>query len=113
MEFASGHTWSACSVAGTARDRNSDAFAVTECDGRLVVAVADGVGALEGSPSASRSAVHAAVRWGCDADLRDPSVGAQLVESANGAICAHFAPPAFSTGATTLVCLEKNLNALG
>ena len=58
---ASGANWSAYSLQGSRRERNSDAFAVFDRDGLQVFAVGDGVGSLPGSPVASRAAVDAVV----------------------------------------------------
>ena len=104
MEFVSGSVWSACSIAGSARTHNSDAYSVSECEGRLVVAVADGVGALEGSPLASKAAVRAATQWACGADLSRQDASESLFAAANEAIRQALAEDRVSTGATTLVC---------
>jgi serine/threonine protein phosphatase PrpC len=104
VEHANGARWSACSQRGSARDHNSDAFAVREQDGRLVVAVGDGVGALAGSPLASRRAVDAAVAWGASADLSDLNAGASLFAAVSTAVQDALRSARFVEGATTLVC---------
>jgi len=58
---AVGENWSAYSLQGAGRDRNSDAFAVCDRDGLQVFAIADGVGSMPGSPIASRAAADAIV----------------------------------------------------
>ena len=56
-----GDNWSAYSLQGAGRERNSDAFAVFDKDGWQAFAVGDGVGSMPGSPNASRAAVDAVV----------------------------------------------------
>lgn len=58
---ASGENWSAYSLQGAKRERNSDAFAVFDRDGLQVFVVGDGVGSLPGAPVASRVAVDAVI----------------------------------------------------
>lgn len=100
----SGANWSAYSLQGRTRERNSDAFTVFERDGTQVFALADGVGSMPGSPIASSTAVDAmvgAAELGLldhplliteTMDLVNEAVGYSLGESGlNGATTLAFA----------------------
>jgi serine/threonine protein phosphatase PrpC len=58
---AVGKNWSAYSLQGKARERNSDAFATLDEADWQAFAVGDGVGSMPASPVASRAAVEAAI----------------------------------------------------
>src|SRR5215216_5681227 len=58
-----GTRWSACTLMGPGRDHNSDSLAVDLSGGCLSFVIADGVGALAGSPMASDAAATAATDW--------------------------------------------------
>jgi serine/threonine protein phosphatase PrpC len=58
-----GSRWSACTLAGPGRDHNSDALAIDLSGACLSFVIADGVGAMPGSPIASDAAATAASDW--------------------------------------------------
>jgi len=58
-----GSRWSACTLTGSGRDHNSDALGIDLSGGCLSFVIADGVGAMPGSPIASDAAANAASDW--------------------------------------------------
>jgi len=102
-QCTSDESWSACSVQGLGRKRNSDAYGVLQTAHGYAFAVADGVGALSGSAAASKAAVEAVKRWSADrtGSLLDEVEG--LYEEIDEAVATALANE--DSGATTLACL--------
>lgn len=101
--FQYGDHWSACSIQGANRARNSDALAVCAEGTLRAFAVADGVGTMEGSPVASRAAADAAAAWVRDRrDVLQDDV-LSLLATVNYAVGAALHAGG-EAGATTLAC---------
>jgi len=96
-----GTFWSACSLRGTNREQNSDALAVSGEGPWRIFVVADGVGALEGSPRASDAAALAAARWAAGRDDVSPADVTSFIESVDLAVRAAVRE---DPGGTTLAC---------
>lgn len=101
--FCSGPGWSVCSIRGPGRSHNSDAYSFDLTSACLAFAIADGVGALEGSPYASMAAAAAATGWVQGRSSVRPSDVPQLVEVANAAVKDTLSRNRIK-GATTIAC---------
>jgi serine/threonine protein phosphatase PrpC len=98
-----GDNWSGCSIQGVARMQNSDAMAVTDSGPCRAFAVADGVGSMEASPTASRTAADTAIAWvRAHADISLEDVPGMLA-AVNDAVGSALQGDA-GAGATTLAC---------
>jgi serine/threonine protein phosphatase PrpC len=96
----SGAHWSASSLRGVERRRNSDAVAVADDGACHTFALADGVGALEASPRASKAAAHSATEWASGRTAIGEADAAGLVDAVDGAVREVVRD---DRGATTLV----------
>jgi protein phosphatase len=96
-----GTFWSASSLRGAQRNKNSDALGISIEGPCRAFVVADGVGALERSPAASDAASQAVVTWMQGRERVEQSDAASLLASVDAAVGSAVDN---LPGATTIVC---------
>ena len=99
-----GTRWSACTLMGPGRDHNSDSLAIDLSGACLSFVIADGVGALAGSPMAGDAAANAATDWITNRSEITAAEVASLMGHVGRSVKARLDEGAL-TGATTIVAL--------
>ena len=99
-----GNRWSACTLTGPGRGHNSDALAIDLSGACLSFVIADGVGAMPGSPIASDAAATAASDWITKRSDIAASEVASLMGHVDRSVKARLDDQELA-GATTIVAL--------
>ena len=99
-----GDYWSSCSLMGPGRDHNSDSLAIKVGEMRSSFVVADGVGAMPGSPLASAAAAGSASDWIVDRQELGIADVSRLMQHVDLAVKTALTT-GDAAGATTIVAL--------